>query len=196
MKHRSIMVSALITLLIVAVHSGYKAGWIAAKAGIAQYLLAQAWQQSLSLQQPVKPWPWMDSYPVARLTVTRSGETHIVLEGASGEAMAFGPSRMHLPVKPSSVNKVAGEMVAISGHRDTHLRFLQHMQPGDTVSLQTVQGHVRKYVMESKRVIDTDTEDLLIEPSAGGLLLVTCFPFDTFSFGGPLRLVAYARLIT
>ncbi len=137
----------------------------------------------------------MDSHPVARLTVARSGESHIVLEGASGEAMAFGPSRMLLPGKLSNADKHSEVLVAISGHRDTHLEFLKEMQPGDTVSLESFQGQLKHYELESMRVINTETENLLIEPSAAGLLLITCYPFDTFSVGGPLRLVAYARVV-
>ncbi|GGI84258.1 class GN sortase [Shewanella gelidii] len=39
-----------------------------AKAHFAQFLIAQAWQQTLEDQQPHKPWPWADTHPVAQLS--------------------------------------------------------------------------------------------------------------------------------
>lgn len=191
-------------LLAVSLQTAYQAGWITAKAGVAQILLTAAWEQSKAIQRPVKPWPWMDTHPVARLTIVDRNEALIVLEGTSGEAMAFGPSHIQLPfdqVITSSTEKapvaVSPGLVAIGGHRDTHLQFLQTMQIGDRVSLETRNGLVRHYSLESTRIVDTDKEDFFIAAGTPGLLLVTCYPFDSLSAGGPLRLVAFAReLIT
>ena len=207
----------LVGLLVISLQSGYRAGWIAAKAGIAQVLLMLAWEQSKALQRAVKPWPWMDTHPVARLTIDSLGETLIVLSGSSGEAMAFGPSHISLPfdhvlLKPPANSSTLSNpsspitatlpttatpgLVAIGGHRDTHLRFLQFMQTGDTFSLETADGLLRNYMLESAQIVDTEKQEFLIEPRTPGLLLVTCYPFDSLSAGGPLRLVAFARDVT
>lgn len=187
-------------LLVISLQSGYRAGWIVAKAGVAQVLLTLAWEQSKALQRPVKPWPWMDTHPVARLTINNRDETLIILDGTSGEAMAFGPSHIRLPfdhvlTRPSAHMSAPG-LVAIGGHRDTHLRFMQFMQNGETFSLETANGLVRNYLLESAQIVDTEKQEFLIEPETPGLLLVTCYPFDSLSAGGPLRLVAFARDIT
>lgn len=187
-------------LLLISVQTGLRAGWIAAKAGAAQILLVLAWEQTKRLQRPIKPWPWMDTYPVARLTIPNRDKTLIVLHGSSGEAMAFGPSQILLPSNPISADSTANReetktasLVAIGGHRDTHLRFLQTMKTGDIVSLETADKQVRQYILESAQIIDTDKQDFYVDAKTPGLLLVTCYPFDALTAGGPMRFIAFAR---
>lgn len=69
-------------------------GWIHAKALLAQHLLDRAFTQTIAAGTPAKPWPWADTWPVARIEATRLGESAIVLKGASGEALAFGPGHL------------------------------------------------------------------------------------------------------
>ena len=45
--------------------------WIKAKAELAQILLERAFTQSIATGQPVKPWSWADTWPVARISVPR-----------------------------------------------------------------------------------------------------------------------------
>lgn len=45
--------------------------WIYVKAQLAQVLLQRAWAGTLAGQQDVKPWPWADTWPIARLIVPR-----------------------------------------------------------------------------------------------------------------------------
>ena len=93
--------------------------WIHAKALLAQVLLERAFAASLADGRPVKPWSWADTWPVARIEVPRLGKNVIVLHGASGQALAFGPG--HLARTP-----VAGELghAVYAAHRDTHSAFL------------------------------------------------------------------------
>src|SRR5256884_6616698 len=48
-----------------------RGAWIQAKAWLAQSLIAHAWARTLSGERQAKPWPWADTWPVARLTVPR-----------------------------------------------------------------------------------------------------------------------------
>jgi sortase A len=98
--------------------------WIFAKAQVAQVLLAGAWETTRGGGHAVKPWPWADTWPVARLTVPRLGVEEIVLAGGHGEAMAFGPGHLGASSAPGS----AGNVV-LAGHRDTHFRFLRDLEP-------------------------------------------------------------------
>ena len=50
-----------------------RGAWIQAKAWLAQSLIAHAWARTLSGERQAKPWPWADTWPVARLTVPRLG---------------------------------------------------------------------------------------------------------------------------
>jgi len=79
-------------LLAMALGVSAKAAYIPTKAVVAQAMLERAFTQSLATGQPVKAWGWADTWPVARLEIGRIGAQAIVLKGASGEALAFGPS--------------------------------------------------------------------------------------------------------
>ena len=68
----------------------------------------------------VRPWPWADITPVAVLEVPRLGERSIVLEGASGQAMAFGPGHM-INTPPIGARGTA----VVAAHRDTQFRYLR-----------------------------------------------------------------------
>ena len=82
-------------LLLVAAHQLGGAAVIKAKAWLAPILIQQAWEQTLlSGGEAVKPWPWADTWPVARLWVPALGVERLVLAGDSGNALAFGPGRV------------------------------------------------------------------------------------------------------
>ena len=62
---------AMLTVLFLTV-SVWQIGegsWLYVKAGLAQYLLQRAWSRTTAGETAAKPWPWADTYPVARLTV-------------------------------------------------------------------------------------------------------------------------------
>ena len=68
--------------------------YIDAKALVGQVLLEHAFAKTLESGKPVKPWDWADTWPVARVSAPTHDESAIVLAGASGEAMAWGPGHM------------------------------------------------------------------------------------------------------
>jgi sortase A len=53
--------------------------WIHVKALLAQILLERAFAASLAGGHTVKPWPWADTWPVARIEVPRLHRSAIVL---------------------------------------------------------------------------------------------------------------------
>ncbi len=67
------------------------AGYVHAKAWLAQVLLERAWARTLVDGGTHAPWPWADAAPVARLIVPRLAVTRIVLGGDDGRALAFAP---------------------------------------------------------------------------------------------------------
>jgi sortase A len=79
----------------------------------------------------------------------------------------------------------------ISGHRDTHFRFLETLQAGDRIRLQTPAG-VEDYAVSFMEIVDSRRQDMVLEPSTPRLSLVTCYPFDAAFAGGPLRYVVTA----
>jgi sortase A len=154
--------------------------WILVKAELAQVLIARAWLAP----GRAKPWPWADTWPVMRLQAPRQGVDLYVLEGARGNSLAFGPGRLHR-------NRASGEASLISGHRDTHFRFLKDLRSGDLLRLRSKQGDWQRWTVESLTVVDSSKQAL--EPRESGLYLVTCFPFYALNPGGPLRYLVHAR---
>ena len=71
-----------------------EAGYMHAKALLAQHLLEESWADTVSTGKPVKPWPWADTAPVARLRVPSLDQDMIVLAGGSGRTMAFAPGHV------------------------------------------------------------------------------------------------------
>jgi sortase A len=68
---------------------------------------------------------------VARLVVPSEDVEMIVLAGASGRTLAFGPGHL----KGTPLPGQAGNAV-ISGHRDTHFAFLARLHLADEVDVE------------------------------------------------------------
>jgi len=164
--------------------------YIKAKAVLAQVLLERAWSRALAGEVAPKAWPWADTWPVAKISLPRIKQKAIVLNNASGEAMAFGPGLVAgtpLPGRPGTS--------VISGHRDTHFEFLRNVRRGDTIEVVTRTRKRLTYKIDYMEVVDASASG--IEPNAPGekLALVTCWPFDDKN-PGPLRYVVYALPVT
>jgi len=161
--------------------------WIHAKALLAQQLLEGAWAQTLEGGAQVRPWPWADTWPVARLRAPRQGVDLIVLAGDSGRTLAFGPGHTTGSAEPG-----APGTAIISGHRDTHFRFLEQLHPGDPLELESpaASGHFR---VVASRVIDARRYRVADRGEGRRLVLVTCYPFAAITPGGPLRYVVEAE---
>lgn len=166
--------------------------YIPAKAWVAQVLLEQAWDQARANQAAsgilARPWPWADMTPVARLGIDRLGAWNIVLAGASGSTLAFGPGHVDgtaLPGQP-------GHSV-VSAHRDTHFAYLKDAAVGDLIGVEQPSGAKSGYRIVERRVIDTRNEQVMLHPEANLLTLITCYPFEDWTPGGPLRLIVTAE---
>ncbi|SEA35686.1 class GN sortase [Microbulbifer marinus] len=167
------------------------AAWLLAKAELAQVLIADAWEEQLKTGGAAKPWPWADTWPVARLQLDAQ-EPLVVLAGGSGQALAFGPGLLAGSGEPG--NLAEPRTTVIAAHRDTHFGDLERLRPGSPIQLQDSSGRWHSYRVSTTRVVDSEREQLPIfaEP---GLLLVTCYPFDAINPGGPLRYVVYAEYL-
>lgn len=170
-------------LCVISVWQLASAGYIHAKAELAQHLVEQAWQKTKQGDKKVKPWPWADTYPVARLRVPKLGVDQMVLSGASGRTMAFGPGWMKASVLPGE-NGVS----VLSGHRDTHFEFLKDLQVGDLIEIESLDNH-SMYKVTHMGVVDSRDHQLTLDAQNPMLVLVTCYPFGGISTGGPLRYV-------
>lgn len=177
-RHRPLAAAIIAAALFSAAH----AAWIPLKAQLGQLLLEQAWAARLAGDEGARPWPWADTAPVAVLEIPRLGTRQLVLEGASGRNLAWGPGAM---------TPVDGSDVVISAHRDTHFADLNLLQPGDLLLLDDGTGP-REYQISWLDIVDSRHQELVLLTGIQRLTLVTCYPPDAPLAGGPLRLVVTA----
>jgi len=168
-----------------------KGAWIYAKAALAQQLLGHAWSRTVAGERRVKPWPWADTWPVAKLEIPRRDAAErasfIVLAGASGRTLAFGPGHLDGSAPPGT----PGNCV-LSAHRDTQFAALRGLVRGDAVVVETPDGQRHAYRVAELAVVDRGDTRLLEPTPEESLTLVTCYPFDAVVPGGPLRYVVRA----
>jgi len=157
--------------------------WIPVKAELAQWLIERSWQQVVAGNEQTRPWPWADTRPVGVLSVPGHQIRQMILEGNSGRNLAFGPVLLD--------GSAQGQDLVISGHRDTHFRFLRKLSPGDRVQIQ-LHDRTQLYEVSQLDIVDSRWNELVIEPGTNRLSLVTCYPFDSPSAGGPMRYVVTA----
>jgi len=160
--------------------------FIPAKALVAQILLHRAWEKTLAGGEQVRPWPWADTWPVARLRLPDHGADLIVLSGASGQTLAFGPGHVIGTAQPGTKG-----VSVIGGHRDTHLKILASLRPGDSVEIQRSDGYTRYYQVVGLTLADV-RKQWVAPQNSDGVVLVTCYPFDAVVPGGSLRFLAHA----
>lgn len=161
---------------------------IPAKAWLAQILLERAFSESVETGRPVRPWPWADAAPIARIRVPRLGLADIVLSGGSGEAMAFGPTLL-----PGGGALGERGTAVFAAHRDTHFRFLADLRPGDTIIVERVSGRTLRYRASQGRVVRHDGFGVERHSARPSIALVTCWPIGGTG-RGPLRYVVRAEL--
>ena len=160
---------------------------IPVKALLAQVLLERAFARSQSTGAPVKAWPWADTVPVARISVPRLGVSQVILSGGSGEALAFGPTLV-----PGSAALGQNGTAVVAAHRDTHFSFMQALQPGDVVIVETTDGHRVSFRLQGGYVVRNDRFAVAPHAVAPTLVLSTCWPFEA-NTRGPWRYVAIAQ---
>jgi sortase A len=164
--------------------------YIPAKAWLAQDLMQRAWVRTGMGQARATPWPWADTWPVARLTARSGAVDLIVLAGGSGRTLAFGPGHLSASAMPGEVGNTI-----IAGHRDTHFQFLKSVEPGERLNLELGNGRKHVYEVVAVDIVDSRKRALRLDTDGAMLSLVTCFPFDAREAGGPLRYVVTATML-
>jgi sortase A len=163
--------------------------WIHAKALLAQILLEHAFAASVASGRAVKPWPWADTWPVARIEVPRLAKHIIALNGSSGQALAFGPG--HVERTPEAGD--AGTAV-YAAHRDTHFAFLGDVKIGDELRITRIDGATFRFRVTQTSVVRFDASGIDAAADGRHLVLSTCWPLDA-KFSGPQRYLVYADIV-
>ena len=192
---RSVSITTLLRLclFVAALTFIFDGFYMKAKAKYAQYLIADAWSNYMNTGTISKPWPWADTYPIAKLEMYQ--QTQYVLSGASGRNLAFGPAHM---LQTSAIGSPGN--AAIAGHRDTHFEALKQAKKGDLiyVTSRNALSEAKKYAYRvvSIDIVDQHNLDVLEgDLNNTTITLVTCYPFDSIKPNPELRYVVKAQKI-
>jgi sortase A len=177
-------------LLALALWQISSAGWVHAKAQVAQWMIERAWSQAVRTGSAPRPWPWADTQPVARLRVAARGVDLFVLEGASGRSLAFGPGHVSGTASPGS-----GGNSVIVAHRDTHFAFLRELREDEEIAVEDARGRVARYRVREAAIVSRGETRVLDPADSPQLTLITCYPFDAVRPGTTLRYVVIADRI-
>ena len=164
--------------------------YIPAKAVLAQYLINDAWNDSIRSGESHKPWKWADMHPVMKLSSKKHNQELIVLSGDKGNSLAFAPGHNLFSYMPNQ-----GGTTVISAHRDTHFEFLQDVSMSDVFELADLNNKKTSFMVSDIKIIDATKQDIAIHSNQDELKLITCYPFDALVARGPLRYVITAKMI-
>jgi sortase A len=161
---------------------------ILAKAHVGQALLEVSWKRAQQRGTAPAPWPWADTRPVAKLMAPRQQVARLVLAGANGRTLAWGPGVADGTARPGE----RGNAV-VTAHRDTHFTFLADVAVGDPLIVERVDGVRVAYRVVSTRIDDASSLRIPRDVDVPTLTLVTCWPFGAVNPGGTLRYVVVAE---
>lgn len=108
---------------------------------------------------------------VGRLEIPRVGVSAIVLEGVGSRTLRRGIGHIPGTGLPSR-----GGNVGVAGHRDSFFRALKDIGKNDIITFTTPRGTFR-YEVDWTRIVKPDDTEVLDDPGAPVLTLVTCYPF-------------------
>lgn len=180
---RALPCAACLALCVLGLALVAKGAVVPIKAAVAQVLLEHAFDQSVAGHRPIRPWPWADTAPVARLSIDRLDRQEVVLSGGTGQAMAFGPTLMPRTAKGVTI---------MAAHRDTHFAFIRDLRIGDLIRVETAQGATQNYRVTGFQTVRWDRFAYPRDPARPLLALTTCWPLDAVQHG-PWRRVVWAE---
>jgi sortase A len=165
--------------------------YLHAKAELASVLIHRAWNKTVVDGRPHRPWPWADTYPVARLRIPRLDYDEVVLEGATPRTLAFGPARLF-----SGAGLGEPGNVELAGHRTSWFRPLEHLEARDEIQVQWFDARKhelreRTYTVDDILIVTPEEVPSLTPPSGDALTLITCYPFG-YRARSPQRFVVLA----
>ena len=149
------------------------------KAIIGQYYLEVAWKESLKANKLSKPWRSADFYMIGELTVPKLKISRVILNSASGEAMAWGIGRVN-----NAQTSSKSQPIILAGHRDSHMQFMSKLNIGDKIELMMTDGILKKYKISKSIITDRpEFKTFTNEIVADSLVLTTCWPFNSSKQG-------------
>lgn len=117
--------------------------------------------------------PVAEGEATARIMIPKIGVDKIVVEGVSLRDLKKGPG--HFPETP-----LPGQEgnAAIAGHRTTYgapFHRIDELEPGDEITVETVQGEFR-YLVSEQLIVSPDAVEVLEDKGDDRLTLAACHP--------------------
>ena len=125
--------------------------------------------------------------PLGRLEIPSIGLHSIFLEGVEDRTLRRGIGHI-----PGTALPAGSGNTGLAAHRDTFFSRLGEVQPGDAISITTLEASYR-YVVESIQIVDPDEAVVLHDIGRPVLTLVTCYPFQLIG-PAPKRYIVHASL--
>ncbi len=125
---------------------------------------------------------------LGRIVIPKAEIDWIIVEGVTPEILRDGPGHVPGSAMPGQVGNTV-----ISGHRTTNgapFYNLDVLEPGDTITVETVIGNHEYEVFETRVVLPTDVW-VATQWDGSWLTLTTCTP----RFSSSNRLIVFARLV-
>jgi len=161
---------------------------ILAKAHVGQALLEVSWKRAQLGGTAPPPWPWADTRAVAKLLAPRQQVERLVLAGANGRTLAWGPGVADGTARPGEHGNAV-----VTAHRDTHFDFLADVAIGDPLLVERLDGLRVPYRVVATRIAEASSLRIPRDVDVPTLTLVTCGPFGAVNPGGTLRYVVVAE---
>ena len=167
-----------ISLLIIGSSLCLHASWLPIKGWLSEQLISYSWHQATLSQQKIKPWPWADTYPIAKISFERLNKKVVVLNGGDPTTLAFSAGAI------APFNQASGtQPFVVAGHRDSHFSFLNEVLMNDIISLADKYGQNQLYQVEAIDIVDASTGKLPMLAEDSPLVLITCYPFEALGSG-------------
>lgn len=128
--------------------------------------------------------------PVALLDIPALDLRIPVYEGADDPQLDLGVGRI-----PGTTRIGQAGNIGLSSHRDGYFRKLRHIEIGDRILLQALDGQTYTYEVHERSVIDPEEVHVLYPQGDDRVTLVTCYPF-WFVGPAPQRFIVAARRVT
>ncbi|MCV6636376.1 sortase [Candidatus Albibeggiatoa sp. nov. NOAA] len=136
-----------------------------------QNLMHTAWLRTQASGEKIKPWPWAELWPIARLTVPHLNTEHIVLEQERKQVVpAMGLSYLKSSVLPGEVGNTV-----LGAHPSLYFSFLSALKPNDILVLESPRTGKWHYRVHDTKVVNKSDTGLLEPGLKRRLILVSCY---------------------
>ena len=126
--------------------------------------------------------------PLGRIEISAVGLVAMILEGTDEGTLQRAVGHIQGTPLPGQLGNVA-----LAGHRDTFFRELRKIRVNDEITLTTLSGSYH-YRVDSTKVVEPESIEVLDDDADDILTLVTCYPFN-FVGSAPKRFIVRARRI-